>query len=73
MYNVVPEYFLFMGKYELLKWPLFNIFFKGMNIAVNRGSHTGGGQGVQEGLGGHPQRIPSRFPSRAPFRDRAAA
>ena len=40
MYNVVPEYFLFMGKYELLKWPLFNIFFKGMNIAVNRGSHT---------------------------------
>ncbi len=40
MYNVLPEYFLFMGKYELLKWPLFNIFFKGMNIAVNRGSHT---------------------------------
>jgi 1-acyl-sn-glycerol-3-phosphate acyltransferase len=40
MYNVLPEYFLFMGKYELLKWPLFNIFFKGMNIAVNRGSHV---------------------------------
>jgi 1-acyl-sn-glycerol-3-phosphate acyltransferase len=40
MYNVVPEYFLFVGKYELLKWPLFNIFFKGMNIAVNRGSHN---------------------------------
>jgi 1-acyl-sn-glycerol-3-phosphate acyltransferase len=40
MYNVIPRYFLFMGKYELLKWPLFNIFFKGMNIAVNRGSHT---------------------------------
>ena len=39
MYNVVPQYFLFMGKYELLKWPLFNIFFKGMNIAVNRGNH----------------------------------
>ena len=39
MYNVIPEYFLFMGKYELLKWPLFNMFFKGMNIAVNRGSH----------------------------------
>ncbi len=38
MYNVVPAYFLFMGKYELLRWPLFNIFFKGMNIAVNRGS-----------------------------------
>ncbi|HEX2616272.1 MAG TPA: lysophospholipid acyltransferase family protein [Flavobacteriales bacterium] len=39
-YNVLPDYFLFMGKYELLKWPLFNIFFKGMNIAVNRGSRT---------------------------------
>lgn len=40
MYNVVPQYFLFMGKYELLRWPLFNIFFKGMNIAVNRGSRV---------------------------------
>lgn len=39
-YSVLPDYFLFMGKYELLKWPLFNIFFKGMNIAVNRGSRT---------------------------------
>lgn len=39
MYNVIPEYFLFMGKYELLKWPLFNIFFRDMNITVNRGSH----------------------------------
>ena len=38
MYNVIPGYFLFMGKYELLKWPLFNIFFKDMNIAVNRGN-----------------------------------
>lgn len=40
MYNVIPQYFLFMGKYELLRWPLFNIFFKGMNIAVNRGSRV---------------------------------
>ena len=40
MYNTIPDYFLFMGKYELLRWPLFNIFFKGMNIAVNRGSRT---------------------------------
>jgi 1-acyl-sn-glycerol-3-phosphate acyltransferase len=39
MYNVIPGYFLFMGKYELLKWPLFNMFFQDMNIAVNRGSH----------------------------------
>lgn len=40
MYNVIPRYFLFIGKYELLKWPLFNIFFKGMNIAVNRGDRA---------------------------------
>jgi 1-acyl-sn-glycerol-3-phosphate acyltransferase len=30
-----------MGKYELLKWPLFRIFFKDMHIAVNRNSRTG--------------------------------
>ena len=40
MYNVIPEYFLFMGKYELLRWPLFKIFFKDMNIAVNRGNRV---------------------------------
>ncbi len=39
-FNVVPDYFLFMGKYELLKWPLFNIFFKGMHIAVNRSNRS---------------------------------
>lgn len=38
MYNVIPRYFLFIGKYELLRWPLFNIFFRDMNIAVNRGN-----------------------------------
>lgn len=33
---LVPHYFLFMGKHELLRWPLFNIFFHDMHIAVNR-------------------------------------
>lgn len=32
----LPHYFLFVGKHELLHWPLFNIFFKDMHIAVNR-------------------------------------
>ena len=36
MYNVIPDYFLFMGKHTLRKWPLFRMFFKDMNIAVNR-------------------------------------
>lgn len=40
MYVLMPDHFALMGKYELLKWPLFNIFLKDMNIAVNRGSHT---------------------------------
>lgn len=35
---LLPDYFLFMGKHELLHWPLFNIFFKDMHIAVNRGN-----------------------------------
>jgi 1-acyl-sn-glycerol-3-phosphate acyltransferase len=38
MYAVVPHFFVFMGKYELLKWPLVRIFFYEMNIAVNRGN-----------------------------------
>ena len=38
VFNLMPDYFLMMGKYELLRWPLFRIFFKGMDIAVNRGS-----------------------------------
>ncbi len=36
MYRVVPEFFVFMGKKELLSWPLFSIFFKTMDIAVHR-------------------------------------
>lgn len=38
MFSTIPEYFLFMGKSELLHWPLFRIFFYDMNIAVNRKS-----------------------------------
>lgn len=39
MYRVFKRYFIFMGKAEILQWPLFGIFFsKGMNISVNRES-----------------------------------
>jgi 1-acyl-sn-glycerol-3-phosphate acyltransferase len=37
MYCVVSDYFLFLGKGELLHWPLFRIFFYDMNIPVQRG------------------------------------
>jgi 1-acyl-sn-glycerol-3-phosphate acyltransferase len=39
MYTIVPDYFVFMGKHELLKWPLVRMFFYEMNIAVNRTNH----------------------------------
>lgn len=36
MYSVFPDYFLFIGKGELLKWPLFRLFFRKMDIPVER-------------------------------------
>ncbi|MBL7892977.1 MAG: 1-acyl-sn-glycerol-3-phosphate acyltransferase [Bacteroidia bacterium] len=44
-YIILPDYFVFMGKAELLKAPLFSIFFtRGMNIAVERKSRIGSHQ-----------------------------
>ena len=40
-YCVFPDYFVFMGKQELSRAPLFNVFFKKMNILVDRKSVTG--------------------------------
>jgi 1-acyl-sn-glycerol-3-phosphate acyltransferase len=40
-YIVVPQYFVFMGKQEIQKAPLFNIFFRDMNILVDRQSRVG--------------------------------
>lgn len=37
-YLVIPNYFVFMAKAELNKVPVFNLFFKHMNIVVNRKS-----------------------------------
>lgn len=39
MYSLIPDYFIFMGKGELLKWPLFRRFFRTMDIPVHRGNH----------------------------------
>lgn len=38
-YLLIPKYFVFMGKQELNKVPLFRIFFKEMNILVDRRSN----------------------------------
>jgi 1-acyl-sn-glycerol-3-phosphate acyltransferase len=40
-YCFLSHYFVFMGKEELRKLPLFRIFFKDMNITVNRKSKLG--------------------------------
>lgn len=40
-YLIIPKYFVFMGKQELNKAPLFRIFFKEMNILVDRASNVG--------------------------------
>ena len=37
MYTLVPDFYLFLGKSEILHWPILRIFFKGMNIPVKRG------------------------------------
>ena len=39
-YLLIPKYYVFMGKQELGKIPLFKIFFKRMNILVDRGSNS---------------------------------
>ena len=41
-YVFIPKYFVFMGKREIQNAPLFNIFFKGMNILVDRSSNKDG-------------------------------
>ena len=40
-YCVFPDYFVFVGKQELSKVPLFNIYFKKMNVLVDRKSRIG--------------------------------
>lgn len=46
----IPCYFHFMGKAELLNVPLFNIFFRRMNIAVKRSSITSSHKAYQRAL-----------------------
>ncbi len=36
MYRVIDRYFLFIGKGELLKWPFFRLFFRTMDIPIDR-------------------------------------
>lgn len=40
-YIVIPKYMIYMGKMEIQKAPLFRIFFRDMNIYVDRKTKTG--------------------------------
>jgi 1-acyl-sn-glycerol-3-phosphate acyltransferase len=81
MYNTVPHYFLFMGKNELRRWPLFRIFFRDMNIAVDRARHAQAarslvkaGRAIDQGasVALFPEgTIPDHAPRMKPFKDGA--
>jgi len=42
LYTIFPNYFVFTGKKEIEKWPLFHIYYtSGMNILVDRDNRVG--------------------------------
>lgn len=47
LYQTFSNYFVFMAKEELAKVPVFNIFFKDMNITVNRKSSASGKRAME--------------------------
>ncbi|CAN5257351.1 lysophospholipid acyltransferase family protein [soil metagenome] len=47
-YIVVPKYMIYLGKMEIEKAPLFRIFFRDMNIYVDRKSRSGSYKAFEE-------------------------
>lgn len=84
LYTIISRYFVFTGKKEIEKWPMFHIFYtSGMNIMVDRNS-AGGSLGAlkrmtRELSSGHPVAIfpegtrPASAPNLAPFKTGAFA
>jgi 1-acyl-sn-glycerol-3-phosphate acyltransferase len=49
MYRILPHTkFLFIGKSELLKWPIINIFFKKVDIAVDRNKRNSAMRSIEK-------------------------
>ncbi len=81
MYRIIPRYFIFMGKNELLKWPLFKTFFKKQDIAVNRHNPSSAARAFSkakevlkngDALAIFPEgTIPKHAPKLKPFKDGA--
>lgn len=84
LYSIISRYFVFTGKKEIEKWPLFHIFYtSGMNIMVDRHSATGSYGALKrmtrELTSGHPLAIfpegtrSANAPALAPFKTGAFA
>jgi len=81
MYRLFSDYFVFMGKGELLHWPLFSKFFRTTDIAVDRKSMRGSFSAWQKAADaidrGHcvaiyPEgTIPENTPTMLPFKNGA--
>jgi len=81
LYQTFTQYFVFMGKKELANVPVFNIFFKKMNITVDRKSASSGKKAIDrcayELEEGHsvvlfPEgTIPKNVPKLLPFKNGA--
>lgn len=50
LYGTFPEYLIFLGKKELGKVPLFNIYFKKMNILVDRGNSKAAHEAIRKAV-----------------------
>lgn len=48
MYIAIPDVFLFIGKAELLKWPIINVFFKNMDIPIERGHKKNASKSIEK-------------------------
>lgn len=78
---MVKDYFITLGKAELLRWPVFRIFFYDMNIAVDRNSHRSAHRAFLKScheiensacIGMFPEGgIPAEAPELAPFKNGA--
>jgi 1-acyl-sn-glycerol-3-phosphate acyltransferase len=52
LYSVIDDYFIFTGKKEIEKWPLFHIFYtSGMNILVDRHNEKGDMKAMKRMIG----------------------
>ncbi len=52
MYEIIPDFFLFLGKSDLQKWPFIRVFFRAMNIPVHRNKGFKAGKALEPAAAG---------------------